>query len=441
MVLTEEMNQAFQTIEETTDNLFITGKAGTGKTTFLKYIVEHTHKNLIVAASTGIAAINAGGVTLHRLFGIPFDLQGHNTPIKGRFFADKADLFQRLDTLIIDEISMVRPDVLDYVDRKLRFYRFNNLPFGGVQVVMFGDLFQLPPVIKKSEEEILRQWYRGGYFFHACCLREAGFKIIELSHVFRQHDERFVNILNRIREYELLPMDIDDLSTLRDNRQSKDYTTQSIHICSLRRDADKINEQMIGEATHMFPAKFKGEFNPKNAPCDVNLKLRIGARVMTLVNDSSQGFYNGSMGTVSEITQDKIKVLLDAGHEVIIDPYTWIDREYQINGSEIQTIEKGSCTQFPLSLGWAITIHKSQGLTFDKIVVHCPYAFAPGMLYVALSRCTSMEGIITDFFISKKAIITDNELIAFNKACRNNDNKFNLDVYRAVCRFMGYENN
>lgn len=164
MVLTEEMNQAFQTIEETTDNLFITGKAGTGKTTFLKYIVEHTHKNLIVAASTGIAAINAGGMTLHRLFGIPFDLQGPNTPIKGRFFADKADLFQRLDTLIIDEISMVRPDVLDYVDRKLRFYRFNNLPFGGVQVVMFGDLFQLPPVIKKSEEEILRQWYRGGVY-------------------------------------------------------------------------------------------------------------------------------------------------------------------------------------------------------------------------------------------------------------------------------------
>lgn len=441
MVLTDEMSCAFQIIENTTGNLFITGKAGTGKTTFLKYIVEHTHKNLIVAASTGIAAINAGGVTLHRLFGIPFELQGPNTPIKGRYYADKAELLQRLDTLIIDEVSMVRPDVLDYVDRKLRFYRFNNLPFGGVQVIMFGDLFQLPPVIKKSEEEILRQWYRGNYFFHACSIRKAGFKVIELSQVFRQHDEHFVNILNRIREYELLPIDIDDLTALRDNRQSRNYDTQAIHICSLRRDANKINEQMLGKATHVFAAKFKDEFNPKNAPCDTSLLLRVGARVMTLVNDAKQGFYNGSMGTVSSITQEKIGVVLDNGNEVFIEPYTWTDREYKVNGTEIETIEKGSCTQFPLALGWAITIHKSQGLTFDNIVVHCPYAFAPGMLYVALSRCTSMEGIITDFFISKRAIIVDKELMAFNKAVKNNDNNFNLDVYRALCRFLGYEDN
>lgn len=442
MILTDEMSRAFKTIEETTDNLFITGKAGTGKTTFLKYIVEHTHKNLIVAASTGIAAINAGGVTLHRLFGIPLELQGPNTPIKGRFYKDKAELFQRLDTLIIDEISMVRPDVLDYVDRRLRSYRFNQLPFGGVQVVMFGDLFQLPPVIKKTEEAILRQWYRGNYFFHACSMRDAGFKVIELTHVFRQQDERFINILNRIREYELLPMDMDDLTALRDNRQSREYNTQSIHICSLRRDADKINSQMIGNPTHLFPATFKNDFNPKNAPCDANLMLRVGARVMTLVNDVKQGFYNGSMGTVSSITTDKIGVTLDDGHEAIIEPYTWTDREYVVDANnEIKTIEKGSCTQFPLALGWAITIHKSQGLTFDNIVIHCPYAFAPGMLYVALSRCTSMEGIITDFFISKKAIIEDKELMAFNQAIKNNDNNFNLEVYRALCRFLGYEDN
>lgn len=441
MVLTDEMSRAFQIIEETTDNLFITGKAGTGKTTFLKYIVEHTHKNLIVAASTGIAAINAGGVTLHRLFGIPFEIHGPNTPIKGRLYQDKFDLFQRLDTLVIDEASMVRPDVLDYVDRKLRVYRLNNLPFGGIQVVLFGDLFQLPPVIKKDEQEILRQWYKGNYFFHAHCLREDGFKMIELTHVFRQKDERFINTLNRIREYQLLPMDMEDLSTLRDVRQSRDFTSQSIHICSLRRDADKINEQMLGEATHLFPAKFKDAFNPKNAPCDTNLKLRIGARVMTLANNSEQGYCNGSMGTVTKIEPTKIGVLLDSGKEAIVEPFTWTDREYKVNGNEIETIEKGSCIQFPLTLGWAITIHKSQGLTFDNIVIHCPYAFAPGMLYVALSRCTSMEGIITDFFISKKAIITDNELIAFNTALRNNDNMFNLDVYRALCRFMNYENN
>lgn len=441
MVLTDEMSRAFQIIEETTDCLFITGKAGTGKTTFLKYIVEHAHKNLIVAASTGIAAINAGGVTLHSLFGIPFEPQGPNMPIKGKLYQDKFKLFQMLDTLIIDEASMVRPDVLDYVDRKLRLYRLNELPFGGVQVILFGDLFQLPPVIKKNDEEILQQWYRGNYFFHSHALREVGFQIIELTKVFRQSDERFVNMLNRIREYQLLPMDIEDLSELRDNRQSQDYTTNAIHICSLRRDADKINDQMIGEATHMFPAVFQGDFNQKNTPCDLNLKLREGARVMTLINDSKQGFFNGSMGTVVSITQTKIGVLLDDDHEVQIEPFTWVDREYKVNGNEIQTIEKGSCTQFPLALGWAITIHKSQGLTFDNIVIHCPYVFAPGMLYVALSRCTSMEGIVTDFFISRKAIKVDKELLAFNKVCQTNDNKFNLDVYRALCRYMGYENN
>lgn len=441
MELTDEMSRAFQIIEETTDSLFITGKAGTGKTTFLKYIVENTHKNIIVAASTGIAAINAGGVTLHSLFGIPFDLQGPNSPIKGKLYQDKFELFGKLDTLIIDEASMVRPDVLDYVDRKLRLYRMNELPFGGIQIVLFGDLFQLPPVIKKNEEIILRQWYRGNYFFYSHALREVGFQIVELTKVFRQKDERFVNMLNRIREYQLLPMDIDDLSELRDNRESKDFNTQAIHICSLRRDADRINSQMIGEATHSFTAEFKDAFNPKNAPCDLDLKLRVGARVMTLVNDNRQGFYNGSMGTVTDISATKIGVMLDAGHQVIIEPFTWVDREYKVNGNEIETIEKGSCRQFPLTLGWAITIHKSQGLTFDNVVIHCPYAFAPGMLYVALSRCTSMQGIVTDFFINKRAIIKDKELIAFNNICRNNGNKFNLDVYRAICKSLSYEDN
>ena len=198
---------------------------------------------------------------------------------------------------------------------------------------------------------------------------------------------------------------------------------------------------MIGEVSHVFPAEFKDAFNPKNAPCDLNLRLRVGARVMTLVNDNQQGFYNGSMGTVSWINATKIGVMLDAGHEVIVEPYTWIDREYKVNGNNIETIEKGSCRQFPLTLGWAITIHKSQGLTFDNIVIHCPYAFAPGMLYVALSRCTSMNGIVTDFFINSKAIIKDKELMTFNAICQNNGNKFNLDIYRSICRSMCYENN
>lgn len=441
MILTEEMSRAFSIIENTTDNLFITGKAGTGKTTFLKYIVEHTHKNIIVAASTGIAAINAGGVTLHRLFNIPLELSGPLTPIKGRLYHDKKQLFESLDTLIIDEVSMVRPDVLDFVDRRLRLYRMNQLPFGGVQVIFFGDLFQLPPVIKKAEKVVLSQWYKGNYFFHARCLRECGFQIIELSQVFRQHDQRFVNILNRIREYQLLPMDIADLSALRDNKGSKTYDSNAIHICSLRRDAEKINNDMIGKCTHVFDASFSGQFNPKNAPCDQRLKLREGARVMTLVNDADQGFYNGSMGTVTWIAPDKVGVLLDTGTEVEVTEHTWTDHEYIVQGGHVISRNIGSCSQIPLALGWAITIHKSQGLTFDNIIVHCPYAFAPGMLYVALSRCTSMEGIITDFFISKRSIIVDKELEAFNTATKNSGNYYNLDVYRAIARYLGYEEN
>lgn len=439
MILTEEMSRAFKIIEETTENLFITGKAGSGKTTFLKHIVQNSKKNLIVTAPTGIAAINAGGVTLHSLFQIPLEVQSPTSLIKGKLYKDKLALFKQLDTLIIDEASMIRPDVLDYIDRKLRLYRVNEAPFGGVQVVLFGDLFQLPPVIKKAEREVLQQFYKGTYFFHATAIKQSGFTMIELTHVFRQADERFVNILNRIREYELLPMDIDDLCGLRDNRKSRDFSSHAIHICSLRRDADKINIQMIGTATHTFYATFTGKFNEHNAPCDTTLKLRVGARVMTLVNDSKQGFYNGSMGTVSSITTEQIGVLLDTGQEVSITPYTWIDKEYKVADKKIHTIEKGSCTQFPLALGWAITIHKSQGLTFDSIVVHCPYAFAPGMLYVALSRCTTMEGVVTDFFINKKAIIVDNELLAFHKAMSANNNTFNVDVYRALCRYMGYE--
>lgn len=439
MELTNEMAAAFNLIESTSKNLLITGKAGTGKTTFLRYIVEHSHKNLIVAASTGIAAINAGGVTLHRLFSIPLELQPPNAPLDGNLHRDKFDLFRTLETLIIDEASMVRPDTLDYIDRKLRTYRLSTEPFGGVQVVFFGDLFQLPPVIKKAEEVFLKQWYKGGYFFHALALRNSGFQIVELTKVFRQHDDKFINILNRIREYQLLSIDMEELSELRDNKRSRDFSSSAIHICSLRRDAEKINGQMIGTPTHVFKAKFTGQFNQHNAPCDVELKMRVGARVMTLINDADQGFYNGSMGTVTSIDNAQITVQLDDGHSVVVKPFKWVEKAYRVNKGVIETIENGSCTQFPLALGWAITIHKSQGLTFDNIVIHCPFTFAPGMIYVALSRCTTMQGIVTDFFIGPKSIKVDQELLAFNKACKNNNNKFNLDVYRALCRYMGYE--
>lgn len=432
MELTEEMSKAFQLIENTTECLYITGKAGTGKTTFLKYIVQNTHKKIVVAASTGIAAINAGGVTLHSLFNIPLSIQNPNDTLRGQIHEDKVRLFALLDTLIIDEISMVRPDIIDYIDRKLRFYRMIDLPFGGVQVIMFGDLYQLPPVVKSDEKNVLLQMYRGVYFFYAHIWRECGFRMVELTHVFRQSDSRFVEILNHIRLYQLTERDINDLDTIRDKREAQDYDNRHIHICTHRRDVQRINSEMLGEPTHVFAADFKDDFPAGAAPCPELLELRIGARVMTLVNDPMHLFCNGSMGQVVNIDNEHITVDLDSGIRVVISKFKWVAHEYKIVDNKLEVVDKGSCTQFPLALAWAITIHKSQGLTFDKITIHAKYVFAPGQLYVALSRCTSLEGIVSDSFISRRHIIPDNELLAFEHAMKACNNIFNRNTYRSL---------
>lgn len=433
MELTDEMTTAFQLIENTTECLYITGKAGTGKTTFLQYVVENTHKNVIVAASTGIAAVNAGGVTLHSLFNIPLCVYNSKNRITGRMYPDKVELFKELDTLIIDEISMVRPDTLDYIDTKLRLYRMCDAPFGGVQLVMFGDLYQLPPVVKKEEKEILLNMYRGVYFFYAhVFFSEQGFKVIELNTVFRQTDSRFVEILNHIRLYRLTSRDINDLDAIRDRRESMRYDNGYIHICAYRRDAQRINQEMLGEPTHTFNAKFKGNFTEAAAPCDQVLALRVGARVMTLINDPSHRFYNGSMGIVQEITSDYVNVLLDNGCVVLINPFEWDMKGYETKNGKIKATNKGSCIQFPLTLAWAITIHKSQGLTFDKVSIHAKNLFASGQLYTALSRCKTMKGIVSESFIDYRCIIPNPELKAFETAIKANNNIFNKTTYRSM---------
>jgi RecA/RadA recombinase len=432
MILTDEMKRAIELIENTGEILYITGKAGSGKTTFLKHIVQNIQKKFVVTASTGVAAVNAGGVTLHSLLGVPLGVNNPNEEIKADFHEARHALLNAIDILIIDEISMVRPDTIDYIDQKLRICRESDLPFGGVQLVMFGDLYQLPPVVTDNEKDVLLQFYDGIYFFYAHVLKNCGFQVIEFNQIFRQSDPRFIEILNNIRSYRVTDEDIEDLEALRDKKNIDDFNSQYIHVCSYRKDVQRINGDLLGEPTHTFYAEIKDDFNIKAAPCDNKLKLRVGARVMIIVNDCNHLYYNGSLGVVEKIGNESITVKLDSGYSVTVKRYEWTAYDYRIQDGKIQSVVKGTCRQFPVILAWAITVHKSQGLTFSNVAIHAKSFFCSGQLYVALSRCTSLEGIVSDVFINKKHILPDYELLSFESAYKANDFIFNRDAYRIM---------
>jgi RecA/RadA recombinase len=434
ITITKEMEAALDLIQNTNSAVYITGKAGTGKTTFLKHIVENLQKQCVVTAPTGVAAINAGGVTLHSLFNIPFGPINPNKKITSGMNQEKAELLKSLEVLIIDEVSMVRPDVIDFVSQRLQTCRENQLPFGGVQVIMFGDLFQLPPVVKEDEREILLQFYDGLYFFNSKALIENSFSIVELSHIFRQSDQRFIDLLNNVREYKMTEDDLEELEILRNKKTSSDFDSKYIHICTHKKDVQNINETKLGVPTHTFYAEVDGNFEINSAPCDRKLMLRTEARVMTLVNDRRQQYCNGSLGNVKEITDKSIVIRLDSGSTVNIGRCKWVTYEYKMENGKITAKEKGSCVQFPITLAWAITIHKSQGLTFDQVVIHTQGTFCPGQIYVALSRCRTLEGIASDSFIGRRHIIPDSELIRFEKAYQNSGFKFDVVTYKEMLR-------
>ncbi|GAB4243326.1 MAG: helix-turn-helix domain-containing protein [Ekhidna sp.] len=416
--LQETAELAARYINSTNRHIFLTGKAGTGKTTFLKYIIDHTYKNTVVAAPTGIAAINAGGVTLHSLLQLPFgtfipensyfpssNIQ-FNTPQtlfrESRFNANKRKLIQELELLIIDEVSMLRADLLDCIDHTLRYLRKRKFePFGGLQILFIGDLMQLPPVVKEEEAHALKPFYKSNYFFEARALQEQPPIRVELKKIYRQSDQDFIDLLNRLRNNEQNQDDLNWLNRYYNPDFDQANETGYIHLTTHNYRADKLNQsklQNLESPLHTFYAHIEGEF-PENAyPTTEELHLKAGAQVMFIKNDpSGEGqFFNGKIGTISTLSDEEIWVQFENGDEVLVSPYKWENKRYTLDKvtNEIEEKLLGSFEQFPIKLAWAVTVHKSQGLTFEKAILDMSGTFAPGQLYVALSRLTSLKGLV-----------------------------------------------
>jgi len=424
-------------IQYSNRSVFLTGKAGTGKTTFLKYIRTATHKQTAVVAPTGVAAINAGGVTIHSFFQLPFTpfapeskgFEGNSNTINkhsliGRIKLnrDRRQVLQQLELLIIDEISMVRCDVLDAIDAVLRHFRHRyDEPFGGVQVLFIGDMFQLPPVIPEQEWQILSRVYASAYFFDSRVIQQQPLVHIELDKIYRQNEQGFISLLNKVRNNE---MDEEGYQLLNSRYQpafrpgkEDGYITLTTH----NHKADAINTeelQKLSAKTFIYKATVTGDFNEKAYPADELLSLKTGAQVMFIKNDVEKvrRFFNGKIGTISKIEEDSIFVQCkDEDQPVEVKREKWENIRYSLNQSSQQVDEEvaGTFEQFPLRLAWAITIHKSQGLTFEKAVIDAGSAFAAGQVYVALSRCTTLEGIVLKSHVTGAGLFTDPHITHF----------------------------
>lgn len=431
MIHTDENNPIFQLaadfINQTAEHLFLTGKAGTGKTTFLKHIKDTTHKNTMVAAPTGVAAINAGGVTLHSLFQLPFEpyIPGFSKVDSKehlfRFAKQKVDLLKQLELLIIDEVSMLRADILDAIDITLRRIRKNSQPFGGVQVLYIGDLFQLPPVAKEEEWNLLKTHYASTFFFHAYAIRQSNPVYLELKKVYRQGDRTFVDLLNRVRNNQVTNNDFQRLNAryqpLFQPQEEENYIILTTHNYK----ADQINERKLGALQaeeRVFSGSIVGDFPDYSLPTDMDLKLKAGAQIMFIKNDPEARYYNGKIGVISHMVADQIYVYLaDTNQTILLKKETWENKRYELDkeSGKIREEVLGSFSQYPIRLAWAITIHKSQGLTFEKAIIDLGASFAAGQAYVALSRCTSLEGIILYSRISAGCIMTDSYAVQFSR--------------------------
>jgi hypothetical protein len=422
------MQLAHDYLESTNTVVFLTGKAGTGKTTFLQRLRQTSHKKLAVVAPTGVAAINAGGMTIHSFFQLPFGplLPGGTDRPDLHYSAEKKDLLANLELLVIDEISMVRPDVLDQIDLILRNVKDSTHAFGGVQLLLIGDLSQLSPIIRGDEWELLGRYYATPYFFSSLVLQKALYVRIELDHVFRQKEQAFVDVLNEVRNQSISAQSLQLLNERHipgfHPAPDDPYITLTTHNSI----AQKVNAEFITALPgdeYEFTATIKGDF-PKDAyPTETTLKLKIGAQVMFVKNDGSAEklYYNGKIGVVSNIAGSTVFVQCGAdAKEIAVEAVEWSNVKYQLDGDDINETNAGSFAQIPLKLAWAITIHKSQGLTFDKAIIDVSESFAHGQAYVALSRCRTLSGMVLRNPIAAHNIIGDPAVTRFNEHADTN---------------------
>jgi len=431
-----EFETAENFINYTNTPLFLTGKAGTGKTTFLRHIIRTTPKNCVVIAPTGVAAMNAGGVTIHSMFGLPTktfipsndpvdpNLANNEQMLSSHFHyrGEKVQVLRELELLVIDEVSMVRADLLDAIDFALRYVRRNNLPFGGVQVLLIGDMYQLPPVVKDDEWILLQNYYKSHYFFDSKVFSKIHPVYIELKKIYRQSDRNFIRILNNIRHQDLQEDDYEELKLLYKPDfipEEKGFITLTTH----NKKADAINErelQRLEGREDQFAAEVNGDFFENMFPTDAVLRIKLGAQVMFVKNDTSgeKKYFNGKIGIVEEIDfEEGLTVRFpDTDEKIKVEKETWENIRYNLNAVEnkIEQDRVGTFKQYPLRLAWAITIHKSQGLTFEKAVIDAGESFAPGQVYVALSRCISMENMVLHSLITNRNIYSDPRIVDFS---------------------------
>lgn len=436
-----EATYVLQFINETKQSIFLTGKAGTGKTTLLKEIVNSTHKNTVIVAPTGIAALNAGGVTIHSFFHFPlaaFIPDAVNPPIFSEYvkFENRVSikkhfrmsnmrrsLFLNLELLIVDEVSMLRADVLDAMDFMLQTIRRNNKPFGGVQLLFIGDLLQLPPVVKNEEWEVLRRYYEGSYFFHSNVIQGNPPLYIELDKVYRQSDDAFIQILNNLRNNTITPANLQVLNQYVNPTFDQQKTAGYITLTTHNAKADTINSdslEALEAKPYTFQAEVVGEFPTNIYPIENQLQLKVGAQVIFIKNDLSfeKKYYNGKMGIVQKLSPSEIYVKFPEENQVIeVERYEWQNIRYKVNPNtkEIEEELLGTFTHYPLKLAWAITVHKSQGLTFEKAILDVSKVFLPGQAYVALSRLKSLQGLVLLTPIQMNGLKNDYDVMQYAK--------------------------